>query len=179
MRKAVLFILLSILWACDDPFHKASDYHRLMADSQTELMTRIFELSRNLPSMDSVDAANLLNATDVAATEMMATIKEMPPFHTDTMLRFATLRVMGAYSEVIQSDLKQMAALVSAGQLSDSTGQEQARTIRRSILKKLMSAEKEFARQEGNFRRTFMAGKDVVEADTTFFSNDTLNESDF
>lgn len=178
MRKVLLIILLSSFWACDDPYRKASEYHHRMAESQAELMTQIFDLSRNLPAMDSVEARNQLKATDEMAIELVTSIKEMPAFHTDTMLRFATLRVMNAYTEVLRTDLEEMTVLVSTGQLTDSTGQLQAMAIRRSILKKLMNAEKEFARQEGNFRRTFMAGKDMVEADTTFFGHDTLNPSE-
>ncbi len=174
MRR-ILFLLIIILGACTGSSEKAGEYHLFMTESQSALMNRVFELSRHLRSMDSTQANQIMEDTRILATNTAEEIRQAQPFKKDTMLRYATLQVIEAYSEVINNELGLMAGMVSRGELTDSTGFQQAARIRVSIMRKLIKAEKEFARQEGIFRRTYLAGKDFIEADTTLFEIDTIN----
>jgi len=175
MRKILFLLIIIILSACNRSPEKAGEYHQFMIESQSALMNRVFELSRNLRNMDSTKANQILEETKVLALNTAEEIRQAQPFKKDTTLRHATLQVVEAYAEVINNELGEMAGMVTRGELTDSTGFRKAAKIRLSILHKLIKAEKEFARQEGKFRRTYLAGKDFIEADTTFFGVDTIN----
>lgn len=178
VKTLVFIVAITALSACNNPFRKAEYYHNYLASRQAELMSKVFELSRNMAAMDSTGAFQALDEVKKYATGVTEEIKQTPPFRKDTSLRHATIEVAEAYGQVIETDLSRMAGMVARHELTDSTGAAIVIRMRRSMMKKLINPEKEFARQEGLFRRTYLGGKDIVPADTTYFTTDTTEESE-
>ncbi len=178
MRKQWLIFLLPLLIGCHSDYREAEAYLNTVNRAQSSVMNLVFNLSRQLRYLDTVSVRQQLNEARAQAATIRETVAEMPPFRGDTLLRWSTLVVIDAYTEVFNHELQEMANQVTSGALTDSTGDDRIRSIRKRIVKRLMAAEKDFARQEGLFRRSFLKGKEVADSDSTWFAPDTADRSE-
>jgi hypothetical protein len=179
MRKQWLVFLLPLLIGCHSGYREAEAYLNTVTRAQSSVMNLVFTLSRQLRYHDADSVVPQLEAARAQTAAIRETVAQMPPFRGDTLLRWSTLVVIDAYNEVLNHELQEIANQVTSGALTDSTGDDRIRSIRKRIVKRLMAAEKDFARQEGLFRRSFLKGKEVADSDSTWFAPDTVNNSEF
>lgn len=139
---------------------------------QTELAGRIHDITRYSEDLDSTLLWKAYHQTRDYAEEAVYKLQELGPYQEDSLLLKAALGLMNIYQQVLDQEVRSMAKIVSQpGELSDAD-ELRLQRLRRAMFVKLAEAEKQFLKNQNEFRRKYSLSAIPEEDEGTWFEEE-------
>ncbi len=181
-QRLILLLLPPVFVACNNnavkgpngvTYKSAVQYNDYIVNRQVSLRNSIMEVAR--VAQYNLDSAEILLNEDVRQTEKIITeLEGMPPYHRDSALRDAAVRIFSFYKKAFDQDYRDIIRLrrnetdsSGAGEQNDiSTIVEKIKTEEEEYDKNFKNTQDEFARK--NNMKLVEKGKQ----DNTIYKND-------